>query len=1003
MLNCKFVLMMCVSVLWGMCMCPGAFAQGSDADGVWLKLEIKDKFSKQHIQEPRFGVYRASDSTGVAIRWWLRFNKEWDIKLMDDNREGEYYLVAMAPTMAEAAGDEFLTDVVERQGEFESVRVPFTVKPFKGKRKVIELQEVLLPRKKVRNINLKEVEVKASKVMFYHKGDTLVYNADAFVLAQGSMLDALITQLPGVELKGNGEILVNGRRIEALLLNGKDLFNGKKGLMLDNLPAYTVKDIAVYDKRGRISELMGRDAGDMQHVMDVRLKREYRMGWFVNAEGGYGTHDRYLARLFGMWFSDNASVALHGAANNLSDASTPGKEDGAWSRDRMGSGVETRQSGGVTYTASNPNSKWEWEGSVDAVHHTTDGRTYSTTQDYLSSGDMFSYRWNNFRNRTVEISTSHTMRGRPNSKVIFSVSPKFSYSKTRNNADATGATFGSPQDSVTAEDVRDIIWGDGSTARSIINRNISENLERGDNLSAGASAGVTVKTKSTGRGNNLALNGGYVYDRSHNDRFNRYDLRFADGGAESAYKYFRNHPDHKNTIHARLDFFQFLDALSREYMIVHHTLTRTTGVQTADLFLLNDIAGFDSKGTEVGVIPTGMDYLSSIDMAQSYSTSFGETANEFHINGFKNIQFSKKYSFNVSASVDLNWYNRTLNYFNAGGNQSVHRCNFLPSFSATAGLSYIRRNSEGRYLYNRRISVKGERTPQKASLFYAVDRVDTADPLNILLGNPDIKDSYVNSVEVTLSEEHANNGAIHNMSLRYENMEDAIASGAFYNTATGVRTSRPYNVDGNRLFRGSYSLNVPLDRMNRLRLSSATGASWRRSVDLSGSTTDSEPDFTAAPPERKVNTLNLNEELKLMYTMGRHRLTFAGTINWRDYRSHDEGFSNFSAWNTNVGVSGVFNLPREWSVSTDLNLYTRRGYADSALNTSDVVWNARVSKSVLKGALVFAVDGYDLLQQLSNVTYTINAQARTETVSNVIPSYLLFHVCYRFNRNPGKK
>ena len=52
---------------------------------------------------------------------------------------------------------------------------------------------------------------------------------------------------------------------------------------------------------------------------------------------------------------------------------------------------------------------------------------------------------------------------------------------------------------------------------------------------------------------------------------------------------------------------------------------------------------------------------------------------------------------------------------------------------------------------------------------------------------------------------------------------------------------------------------------------------------------------------------------------------------------------------------------------------------------------------------MFAVDGYDLLQQLSNVTYMINAQARTETVSNVIPSYVLFHVYYRFNKNPGKK
>ena len=41
---------------------------------------------------------------------------------------------------------------------------------------------------------LDEVTVTATKVKFYNRGDTLVYNADAFMLAEGSMLDALIQQ-----------------------------------------------------------------------------------------------------------------------------------------------------------------------------------------------------------------------------------------------------------------------------------------------------------------------------------------------------------------------------------------------------------------------------------------------------------------------------------------------------------------------------------------------------------------------------------------------------------------------------------------------------------------------------------------------------------------------------------------------------------------------------------------------------------------------------------------
>ena len=100
---------------------------------------------------------------------------------------------------------------------------------------------------------LGEVTVKASKVKFYNKGDTLVYNADAFKLTEGSMLDALIQQMPGVELKDDGGIYVDGKYVDELLLNGRRFFDNNKQLMLQNLAAYTVKNIEVYNKRGMAS------------------------------------------------------------------------------------------------------------------------------------------------------------------------------------------------------------------------------------------------------------------------------------------------------------------------------------------------------------------------------------------------------------------------------------------------------------------------------------------------------------------------------------------------------------------------------------------------------------------------------------------------------------------------------------------------------------------------------------------------------------------------------
>jgi hypothetical protein len=88
---------------------------------------------------------------------------------------------------------------------------------------------------------LGEVVVRATKVKLFYRGDTITFNADAFNLPEGSMLDALIRQMPGVELKDDGRILVQGEQVDELMLNGKDFFKGNNRVMLDNLPAYTVQ------------------------------------------------------------------------------------------------------------------------------------------------------------------------------------------------------------------------------------------------------------------------------------------------------------------------------------------------------------------------------------------------------------------------------------------------------------------------------------------------------------------------------------------------------------------------------------------------------------------------------------------------------------------------------------------------------------------------------------------------------------------------------------------
>ena len=89
--------------------------------------------------------------------------------------------------------------------------------------------------------------------------------------------------------------------------------------------------------------------------------------------------------------------------------------------------------------------------------------------------------------------------------------------------------------------------------------------------------------------------------------------------------------------------------------------------------------------------------------------------------------------------------------------------------------------------------------------------------------------------------------------------------------------------------------------------------------------------------------------------------------------------------------------------ATDMTMYSRRGYESSMMNTDELVWNAQLSRSFLKGALTAKVLAYDLLQNINSRRYNVNSQGRTETWYNYIPRYVMFSLAYKFTKKPKRK
>lgn len=222
-----------------------------------------------------------------------------------------------------------------------------------------------------RSHNLNEATVTASRIMMVMKGDTLVYDANAFQLAEGSMLDELIRQLPGVRLESGGRITVNGHFVSSLLVNGKDFFNGDPKVALQNLPAYMVNKVKTYQKTPddayltRSPDEKGPRMDD-PWVLDVALKPQYARSYIANAELAHSVYQSkpMLARLFGLRFSDKSRIALYATGNNVNMSGSPQTDSGNWEENMKKEGMTKMAEAGAFYFVENRNRKIRYQSTL---------------------------------------------------------------------------------------------------------------------------------------------------------------------------------------------------------------------------------------------------------------------------------------------------------------------------------------------------------------------------------------------------------------------------------------------------------------------------------------------------------------------------------------------------------------------------------------------------------------------------------------------------------------
>ena len=831
------------------------------------------------------------------------------------------------------------------------------------KEKTLVVPMVNMKKSIMKTVGLNEVVVKATRIKVKMRGDTLVYDATAFQLPEGSMLQHLIEQLPGARMTDAGEIFINGRKIDELTLNSRTLFKGNKKVLLENLPYFTVKELKVFERQSLYSAIKGIKDENPEYVMDVNLKDEYSVGVIANAEAAGGTHERYQARAFGLLLTKTLTVGAFGNLNNINDISrslSQGWHEGQGLIMGNQNKPSTRKAAGMSLDYQSTKKMYYGFPAIQdaleiAFDHYDDLDESGTYQErFLPTGTAFAQNMRTSRNKMTAVQVIQQLVWLP---WLLGSNIQLYYRETDNSMLGTLQQWDSLR--VTATQRTDGLgktkdYGLGWLRTQFA---ISKNID-----------GMILSS----------------WERTDREAFNRQHST----AEATATDYFRHEYEDAST--TRYRFEPSLTYGHHLWKQLHMSLTeryQISGSNSNDqLYMLNDLAGWGLQdSTAIDLLPSNRDLLRSVyDTENSTRSRLQQQENEFTVA----LRWNKTEHFPVDVTLSLPVYaqHERLDY-ERGAIDTLARHNL---FTVNPSL----------HLKHKVWSLRVGMTTSTPGLMNLMPYRDARNALSIMEGNPSLKNNRRVNASITWSPKlasHRTGLTGSRIESRYVYHIRSVAQGFTYDEQTSAYTYRPENVEGNWSWNTSLSTTFSLSKNQKWWIDSGTGCDVWHSVDYASVSGILDAQLN------KVETVNLSENLKLSYKAKNTKVSLLGDLLWRRTWGHRSTFSNISAFDFRYGVNAMQTIPT-WNTTLNIDglMLSRRGYGSDAMNKDEFVLNASVTQPILHGKVKLTLEGHDLLHQLSNTTYEVNAQGRTETWYRVIPNYVMLRVAWQFNRSPKK-
>jgi outer membrane receptor protein involved in Fe transport len=268
---------------------------------------------------------------------------------------------------------------------------------------------------------------------------------------------------------------------------------------------------------------------------------------------------------------------------------------------------------------------------------------------------------------------------------------------------------------------------------------------------------------------------------------------------------------------------------------------------------------------------------------------------------------------------------------------------------------------------------------------------DYSDPLNIRLGNPDLKPEYIHHLTVMFNSFHPTAARSLFAVLTVSQTENKIVNSSRVNEV-GAQTTHLVNRSGVYAASGFLALGYPLKRSAfKANLNLTTNLNYNRGISLINDQVNTYGSYLMS----QGISLNTNMNARLELSIG-------GQITYRRASYSLQSGQGTAFFNKTLNVDLYYQLPFHLVLTSDL-IYNNNTGRSTGYNQHFTLWNVALTRQLFKnqqGELKIQV--YDLLNQNRSVVRNVGDTYVEDVQSRVLTQYFMLSFTYHLRKFGGK-